>query len=531
MNITTLLNRKPSLLVSTTKLTSLVLKNNRQEIVTKSLLLKKREKISKERIKTFRQIQANADRKDGTSLLEGGLASAGGLSLLRGKKPVNNIRPFRRPIKPGRLSGLRGITGRISKGSVITNTLFAGLDFANRKSAGQTNLQAGLGAGGGAVGGIAGAAIGQALIPVPVLGALIGGFVGSTIGSGLADRASGVTGGDFRRLQLERESIRQLGRTEFTDGLDRFDSALDKFKKYDDDLKGLILRATGNDDQNRAFNTIIPRRPGGATQAQIDAAYGKGISIGAGGLALAVIGTVAIVKGGPALLSGTAMLKLKSLGGILLKRTGGKALYAKLLKWYKGYRLNKRLMESDFSQFPGISKRGQLVREGNKILRELQGGSTKRPNISKENLNKFFEAIKNADLKPRIRFKPDFNKIYKSKRLRDIIKRRREDAEILKKGEEFADKVDLLEQIRKVPFDEFADDIIKKTERLKILDFIKKIDKDIINRNLRSDNTIINEGDNYFVNNLGGGTVISEGEPDPYLASLNTIKALSELTA
>ena len=112
MNITALLNRKPSLLVSTTKLTSLVLKNNRQEILAKSLLLKKREKVSKERIKTFRQIQVNADRKDGTSLLEGGLASAGGLSLLRGKKPVNNIRPFRRPIKPGRLSGLRGITIR-----------------------------------------------------------------------------------------------------------------------------------------------------------------------------------------------------------------------------------------------------------------------------------------------------------------------------------------------------------------------------------------------------------------------------------
>ena len=533
MNITTLLNRRPSLLVSTTKLTSLVLKNNRQEIQTKSLLLKKREKISKERIKTFRQLQVNADRKDVTnSLLGGGLAGGGALSLLGRRKPANNIRPFRKPIKPGRLSGLRGIGGRISKGSVITNTLFAGLDFRNRRLGGQTNLQAGLGAGGGAVGGIAGAAIGQALIPVPVLGALIGGFVGSSIGSGLADRASGVTGGDFRRLQLERESIRQLGRTEFTDGLDRFDSALDKFRKYDDDLKAFILRATGNDDQNRAFVSIVPRRPSGATQAQIDAAYGKGISMGIGGLALAVVGTVAVVKGGPVLLSGGAFLKLKSLGAFILKKTKGKALYAKLLKWYKGYRLNKRMMESDFSKFPGISKKGQLVREGNKILKELRGGSsTKRPTISKENLNRFFEAIRNADLKPRIRFKPDFNKIYKSKRLRDLIKQRREDAEILKKGEEFADNVDLLEQIRKVPFDEFADDVLRKTERLKILDFIKKIDKDIINKNLRSDNSIIKEGDNYFVNNLGGGTTIVEGEPDPYLASLNTIKALSELTA
>ena len=532
MNITTLLNRKPSLLVSTTKLTSLVLKNNRQEIVTKSLLLKKREKISKERIKTFRQIQANADRKDGTSLLEGGLASAGGLSLLRGKKPVNNIRPFRRPIKPGKLSGLGRLGGlrRISKGSVITNTLFAGLDFANRKSAGQTNLQAGLGAGGGAVGGIAGAAIGQALIPVPVLGALIGGFIGSSIGSGLADRASGVTGGDFRRRQLEQESIRQLGRTEFTEGLDRFDSALDKFRKYDDDLRGFILRATGNDDQNRAFAPIIPRRGGGATQAQIDAAYAKGVSMGIGGVAVAVLGTVVVVKGGAAILSGSALLKLKALGAFLLKKTKAKALYAKLLKWYKGYQLNKRMMNADLTKIPGISKKGQLIREGNKILKQIKSEPVKQPRFTKESLRLIEEALK----KTQLRIDPSksgFRKFYKSKRLRDILKRRTDDERLLKEGEQLADRIDLLEQIRKVPFDEFADSVIKKSERLKILDFIKKIDKDIINKNLRSDNTIIKEGDNYFANNLGGSTVISEGEPDPYLASLNTIKALSELTA
>ena len=160
MNLESLLNRRPTLLESTTRLTSLVLKYNRQEIEAKSLLLKQRKETSKQRIKTFRNIQADANRRDSTNLLSGGLATGGGLSLLRGKRTANNIRPFRRPIKPGRLGGL----SRISKGSVITNTLFAGLDFANRKSAGQTNLQAGLGAGGGAAGGIAGAAIGIATI-------------------------------------------------------------------------------------------------------------------------------------------------------------------------------------------------------------------------------------------------------------------------------------------------------------------------------------------------------------------------------
>lgn len=54
-----------------------------------------------------------------------------------------------------------------------------------------------------------------------------------------------------------------------------------------------------------------------------------------------------------------------------------------------------------------------------------------------------------------------------------------------------------------------------------------KINKD----NLKSDNTIIKEGDNYFANSISGSTTIVGGEPDPYLASLNTIKAYSELTA
>ena len=329
MNLESLLNRRPTLLESTTRLTSLVLKSSRQEIEAKSLLLEKRKETSKQRIKTFRNIQADANRKDNTnSLLSGGLATGGALSLLGGKKTANNIRPFRRPIKPGRLSGL----SRISKGSVITNTLFAGLDFANRKSAGQTNLQAGLGAGGGAAGGIAGAAIGQALIPIPVVGALIGGFVGANIGSGLADRASGVTGGNFRRLQLERESVRQSQRTEFTDGLDRFDSALDKFKKYDDDLKAFVLRATGNDDKDQAFLPIIPIRGGGATQAQIDAAYQKGIGVGIGGLALTVLGTAVAIKTGGLILGSGALVKLKGLAALALKKTKAKVLLQRLFQ-------------------------------------------------------------------------------------------------------------------------------------------------------------------------------------------------------
>ena len=530
MNTQTLLNR-PQILQSTLKLTSLIVKNNREELTQKTLLLRKREKVSKQRIKTFQALNQTVKESDG-GLTTGGLLAGGALSRLGIRKPANNIRPFRKPIKPGKLSGLRGITGRISKGSVITNTLFAGLDFANRKSAGQTNLQAGLGAGGGAVGGIAGAAIGQALIPVPVLGALIGGFVGSTIGSGLADRASGVTRGDFRRRQLEQESIRQLGRTEFTDGLDRFDSALDKLRKYDDDNRAFILRATGNDPKNK-FRFAPRPTGGGATQADIDAAYMKGVSMGIGGLVLGTVGTVLAVKGSAAIASGAAIIKLKALGALLIKKIGLRTAIPRFLAFLKKQELLFRMSKFDPKKIPGISRKGRLIREGNKILKQIRNEpSTSKPNITKENLNRFFEAIKNVDKKPRIRFKSQFNKIFKNKKLRDLIRRKREDAEILKKGEEFADKVDLLEQIRKVPFDEFADDVLKKTERLKILDFIKKIDKDIINKGKNlSDNTIIKEGDTFVANSMGG-TVIGGGtSEDPYEGTLNTIKAYGYLTA
>ena len=498
MNIATLLNRQPSLLISTTKLTSLVLKSNKQEVEAKSLLLKKRKEISKQRIKTFAGIQADANLGDKTNnaLLGGGLAT-GGLSLLRGKKPVNNIRPFRRPIKPGKLTGLRNIGSRISKVNVIANTLFAGLDFANRKSAGQTNLQAGLGAGGTAVGGIAGAAIGQALIPIPVLGALIGGFVGSTIGSGLADRASGVTGGDFRRLQLERESIRESGRTEFTEGLDRFDSALDKFQKYDDDLRGFLLRKPEGDGENFAFNPIIPRRDG-ATQKQIDSAYQKGIGVGIGGLATAVIGTVVAFKVGGFLLSGAAFAKLKALLAMVLPMAKGKPIDVKILG---GGSVNKIIQK----KLPKITK--SRTKPFN--LRKKLEGQDKVTFSDKKDVKTLIELSKEAN-KQQIKIIKKYNKIRSQRLERKIEKITGKKTKSLEQSNN-----EIMEFMKKQGFDE-SNPLFK---------FIQK------GKNLKSDNTIIKEGDNYYANNTSGGITIIKGEEDPYLSSLNTIKAYSDLTA
>ena len=551
MNLESLLNRRPTLLESTTRLTSLVLKYNRQEIEAKSLLLKKRKETSKQRIKTFRNIQADANQKDNTnSLLSGGLATGGVLSILRGKKTANNIRPFSRSIKPGRLSGL----SRISKGSVITNTLFAGLDFANRKSAGQTNLQAGLGAGGGAAGGIAGAAIGQALIPIPVLGAIIGGFVGANIGSGLADRASGVTGGNFRRLQLERESIRQSERTEFTEGLDKFDSALDKFKDYDDDLKAFILRATGN-DKDQAFVPIIPIRGGGATQAQIDSAYAKGIQVGIGGLATVVGTSAAVVIGGKFLLGAGLLAKVKSLAALALKKTKAQVLIQRLfqaigikrffekpisvpktpkitprtLRIEKNYNLKMLRNALKRSSGNNQAERLDILEKARQVLVTMRQGISSRAGGELTRGNKAnFEAIrkilkaydKEIDVIDRaIRFIKSYDKLSLQKalegakkniKLRNINRR-------LKKLEDLKSKIE------------------GPSEKPRVGRYIKKKGSTKVNVNKNkpvNTSTIIKEGDNFIALNLPSGPTIMGGDSfDPYLSSLNTYKANSHLTA
>ena len=533
MNIKTLLNKNPSLIVSVTRLTSLVLKDNRREIRSKSRLLKQREEISDQRINSFRALQKDASREDilNNTLLGGGLTTGAGLSLLRGKRTANNIRPFRRPIKPGKFSGL----GRLSKGSVITNTLFAGLDFANRKSAGQTNLQAGLGAGGTAVGGIAGAAIGQTLIPIPVLGALIGGFVGANIGSGLADRASGVTGSDFRRLELERESIRQSSRTEFTDGLDRFDSALDKLEQNEDDLRAFILRARGDDNRDRAFDPIIPKR-GGATQKQIDSAYAKGIGVGVGSLVVGTVGTVLAIKGGAFLLSGALITKLKGLGALALVKSPKlrvileKVLgYALLAKKGKGFNLNKIRNFKNFNldkiKIPKIkkiktpkvnAKRAKVTRSLTKPFnqRNTLRGQKKVTFSDKKDVKTLIELSKKAN-KEQIKIIKKYNKNRQMQKNRRIEKKIENITGRKTKSLEESNN-EIMDFMKKQGFDE-------NNPLYKFIQKGKNINK--------SDNTIIKEGDNYLAFNMSGDSTIIEGDSDPYLSSLNTIKAYSELTA
>ena len=233
-----------------------------RNLEAKSLRIKK--KLVEDRDRTLRALlrsNREKEKQGGASGLLGALFGGGiGGALLRNKgKPgggggfFSRFRKPKVPNTPGELlrmqRGSRNVSrlsrfgrfrslGRISKGNVITNTLFAGVEFAGRRSSGQTNLQAGLGTAGSVTGGILGAAIGQTLIPIPVVGALIGGFIGSSIGGGAADF---ITGANRRRKFEEQRVLVSAQKSLFSTSLDDFDRVLNKFElvvpllKLDDD--------------------------------------------------------------------------------------------------------------------------------------------------------------------------------------------------------------------------------------------------------------------------------------------------------
>lgn len=106
---------------------------------------------------------------------------------------------------------VRGLAGP------FINTLLAIWDFSSRKSAGQTNVQAGAGTGGGILGGIAGAALAATLFPEPFSSAAglitlgILGSLGYAFGGAGADKLTGADkvgqyqeGGRVRRKKVRR---------------------------------------------------------------------------------------------------------------------------------------------------------------------------------------------------------------------------------------------------------------------------------------------------------------------------------------
>ncbi len=486
MDISLLLkNQQIGLRTSSASLKNAIGKSIAVNIFSKTNLLEKKKEASKKRIRTLANIQNNLIQEKRTDRLVDNIASGAGLLSLgigggRGSSvtPRNNIVSTRglRTTKPGRFSGLsrfKNIRG-ISRGNVILNTAFAGLDFKNRKSLGQTNTQALLGAGGGAVGGIAGAAIGQALIPIPVIGALIGGFVGARLGSGVADRASGVISADFRRKEEEKQTnLRENARTEFTEGLDRFDSALDKFGRYNEETDLFVLAATGRDKDGNLIKT--PTGGGGVGQAFVNEAYRRGIAVGATGLVVTIAGTALAVKGLPLALGLSKKLLMP-----MVTKIGKTKLFQNVLKFFKSDStkklkeqiIKKRLMEQ--------SEKERLIE---KILKKVKDSKEVEENI---------------------RLGEEF-----SRRV-DTITKGLKDGAVQK---EFSPRIG-----DKVKIKNFLDDLLDKEG---ITNIIKKSKNLKMDKNLQSNSS------------MDGGisnTIAFNSEEDSYSSTINSIRAFNQMT-
>ena len=168
----------------------------------------------------------------------------------------NNIVKTNRITKPnlnlnkggGILKRLKNIKG-VSKSNVVLNTVFAGFEFADRKSSGQTNTQAAIGTGSSLAGGIAGAAIGQTLIPIPVVGALIGGGIGSWISTKLADKATGADKIGSEETEEKKNEI---------DGQEDLNKITEQVRIKSQKLNGIVDKF---DDHVMALTSLMDRRP------------------------------------------------------------------------------------------------------------------------------------------------------------------------------------------------------------------------------------------------------------------------------
>ena len=506
MNIGVLLNRRSLLVSSAQKLNTLIRTSNRAQIIAKSFLLSKKKELSDTRAKAFSSLKRQS-KDDNANLLGIGAGIGGGASLLRKGKPkvTKGI---------GKVKGL----GRLSRTNVLLNTAFTAADFMGRKSSGQTNLQAGVGAGAGLLGGLGGftagakigASIGALGGPVGIaigglLGGAVGSFAGSSLASGAADRATGVTGSNFRRRELERQEVRINKRTEFTVGLDSFDKALDRFRKYDEDLKAFILRATGRDKDNQALKPFLlgPFGRGGATQSDVDKAYSRGIGTGVYRTVGAVIVGAAVIKTGGFILSKKFLLSL--LKGTLAKKILGK-------KFQFG------LMKGKVVPFKPIQfKKGGIFKKKTPVKSKVTKGGTKP---GKKKILRAQDQVTYSDETGKIIKKYDQNR---SKFERIQNKSKNEDVQnIIRKGTE----LDLLNKKLNKQTIIKNQRIIKKYQKNRVIQknlFRKKENFDTTNKDL-SDVRIINEGNN-------GNNIAFNSDTDPYLGTINTIKAYSELTA
>jgi len=232
-----------------------------------------REKLLIERKQAYRSILESVEQKEeaeGSKLnsLFGALGLGGlarGLKGIKASRSVTatpalprvlptppQVRRIGRGIIPrtpklprGRLAGIPGL-----------NVALTGLDFLQRKQAGQTNLQAGAGSLASTL-----AAIGTA----GLVGTAVGGPVGTVVGLAAGALAAFGTGslvdmitganrpvGVEQRLREEERRTRIIGKTKFSEALDRFDNVLGNLSKLSQYLK---TKPSGGPDTNIPNNT------------------------------------------------------------------------------------------------------------------------------------------------------------------------------------------------------------------------------------------------------------------------------------
>ena len=303
--------------------------------------------------------------------------------------------------------------------------------------------------------------------------------------------------------------------------------------------------------QDQGFVPIIPIRGGGATQAQIDSAYAKGIQVGIGGLALTVLGTAVAIKTGGLILGSGALVKLKSLFGFaLVKKTKVKVLLKRLFQVTTKPKPNvipktpkitprtirlekndtlklirdtlKKVRAKDQAEsVEELEKVSLILRSIRKGIESRAGGELSKGN--KANFEAFKKVIKAYDKELKIidraikfiKGKPDLN-IQKA-------------IEAAKKGlkiENIKSRIEKLENLKSK--------VEGSSEKPRTGRYIKKKSgntKVNMNKNKNKvSSTIIKEGDNFIALNLPSSPTIIGDNFDPYISSLNIIKAYSEQT-
>lgn len=335
-----------------------------------------------------------------------GLLGIGGGGLLRrGLK--------RTPNSPNQLLRMQKGTSNLSRASKLGKlarplaVVGTGLDFIGRKAEGQTNVQAGVGAAGGLAGAIGGAKIGAAIgtAILPGAGTAIGGVGGSIIGSLSGGRIADLFTGANRRRQFEEERVvLRNQKTQFSEALDDFDNALDKFE---DVVGGLAIRRGGDDDgviRRRKRPSGLPKPPSIGERLK---KFADKPSVQAIGVTATIAGLITLAV----LTRGKSATKSQTIIQELLKKTPAlKNFTQKEQIVGLGKILERTLSKSDIQKIrmstsPFLTKRGTVV-PGQK---GAPGKFIKKRNIVKENVENKKMANRLKDLAKRAKEEKEFN--------------------------------------------------------------------------------------------------------------------------